>query len=106
MDKRYYLESFEAEIASNLTASSMYEGYARDNDCDVQMEEYPTLESAMEALSHCENEYYYNGHGYGWAKEYAVSVYSVDEDGEDVMGLSTYTCRNTNLLEFQKKWEE
>ena len=104
LKRRYYLESYEAEIPNRIRASCMYEGYALDNDCDVHMEEYHSLESAKEALKSCSNEYHYNGHGYGWAEEYAVTIWSVDENGEDVMQIDFIPCKSTNLPEFLQKW--
>ena len=53
-----------------------------------------------------ENDYYYAGFGYGNTEEWELVIWELDEDGDVTVCIDTIPCPNSNLEDFEKKWEK
>lgn len=104
--KKFVVSKRSTEINSYKVARAAYEGMTIDeklNRLDITPDEEHVFENESEAkeyLNSQSNDYFYNGSGYGWAKEWWLEEVEVDEDGdiEDSYGMDI--CPNSNLDEF------
>lgn len=108
---KFELTCAHAVIESNADLCEVDLGYTQNSsrhaDTGVQLEgEFFTLKEALNALSEKENDYYYAGFGYGNTEEWELVIWELDEDGDVTSCIDTIPCPNSNLEDFEKKWEK
>lgn len=107
--KKFMVEKHTMEITSKKMAQKVYEGVTFDMDMnrDMSADEihvFDTEEEAKRFLNEKENDYWFNGSGYGVVTEWWIGEAQVsDEDGEEVVEYpQDYDiCKNSNIDEFK-----
>lgn len=104
--KRYFVRERTTEIISEKMAHKICVGitlnpeFNRGNIDPVSEEEFSTEKEAWDYLFQCKNDYWYNGSGCGYAREFFLEV----EDSEGEL-IEQWDTPFGNMADFRKEWE-
>lgn len=115
--KKYEKEGYHFNLVYPLAAiessSDLYEvdldytkNSTRHADTDAYVKGFKSLKEALRALRKEHNDYYFDGVSYGNVAEYRLEIWSVDDDGEEDFCMEEIPCPNSNLEDFEMKWEK
>lgn len=107
----YEVTMYDVPVESNNEAWNMYLGYTHNKMNEgYPMDDAPCYwffseKDATDFVNSQCNDYYYNGHGYGWAKEWWISKAVITDDGDYLSKCLCYkSTKNSNLSDFLKEW--
>lgn len=107
--KKYCVMKRSTEFNSYKDARKAYEGITLDSEINRgntsadEIHEFTNEADARAFLNQKENYYCYNGSGFGYAEEWTLEEYDVDEDGYEEDSGYFDMCPNSNLSEFLKR---
>lgn len=101
--KIWIVEKRTTEITSREEALRCYEGITLDPDANrgnidpVETHVFDSKAEAMKFINRQTNDYFYNGSGYGYAKEWACH----EEDDDGAGAIDYYSTPRSNFNEFE-----
>lgn len=111
--RKFEVNARETEIPSNIRARAAYVGMTMDETWNrgdltpVETHEFNSEAAARAFLDAQENEYFYNGCGYGRAREWWLESHEEDEDGDIIPGAyEIELCGRGDFPAFKKEWQE
>lgn len=107
MVRNYIVYCLETEITSYKDCLAAHVGMTLDDSLQypINIHEFSNLKDARKFFKQTENDYFYNGSGYGYATEWVMKWEIRNDDWELVESdVEDFGTNKSNFREFVKRW--